>query len=162
MQKSTLENYVAFLSKVREESGIGDLKPDDGGLVSVRVDDTYTLNIQYVEATSKILLFVEVAAIPLSASASVYRMLLEGSLFGKETAGGFFGLEPVGGNLVYHYLYEFDPVTSIPTEFVELTESILQLVDFWAGRIRAELDGASTSDGEPIKAGLFQDARVFG
>ena len=48
------------------------------------------MNFQFVEATGKILCFVEVATLPSDASKAVYRDLLVGGLFGKDTAGGYF------------------------------------------------------------------------
>lgn len=146
MGAGTLQDYIDFLAKMSERSGL-DLKPDDGGLVSLRVDDAYTLNLQYVEATSKILCFVDVATLPKTCGKSVYRELLVGALFGKDTAGGHFALEGESETVVYSYLIDFDPATSDPEETLSVLERILSLVDVWAGRI-AELvgdDGADSS-----------------
>ena len=87
---TTKENYTRFLAEVRKATGIEALKPDEAGLVSVRVDDAYNVNLQFVEATGKVLCFVEVAELPPDAPKAVYRDLLAGSLFGKDTAGGHF------------------------------------------------------------------------
>ena len=38
---NTLEDYNRFLAEVRKQTGIEAIKPDDSGLASVRVDDTY-------------------------------------------------------------------------------------------------------------------------
>ncbi|MBR4653125.1 MAG: hypothetical protein IKO72_07165, partial [Kiritimatiellae bacterium] len=46
--------------EVRKVSGVDTLTPDETGLVSIRVDDAYNVNLQFVEATGKILCFVEV------------------------------------------------------------------------------------------------------
>ena len=48
------------MSEVRKVSGVDTLTPDETGLVSIRVDDAYNVNLQFVEATGKILCFVEV------------------------------------------------------------------------------------------------------
>lgn len=134
MAISTLEDYKGFLGKVSERSGL-DFTPDEGGLVSLRVDDTYTLNLQYVAASSKILCFVDVATLPKTCDKAVYRELLVGTLFGKDTAGGYFALEGESETVVYNYLFDFDPVTIDPDETVAVIEKILSLVDVWAGRI---------------------------
>ena len=89
-----IEDYRAFLTKVSEEAGIPAFKPSEDGLVSMRVDDAYNVNFQFVEATGKVLCFIEVAQLPPDASKAVYRDLLVGGLFGKDTAGGYFSLEP--------------------------------------------------------------------
>lgn len=136
MGAGTFQDYVGFLAKMSERSGL-DLKPDDGGLVSLRVDDDYTLNLQYVEATSKILCFVDVATLPKTCDKAVYRELLVGTLFGRDTAGGYFALEGESETVVYNYLFDFDPATSDPEEALSVLERILSLVDVWAGRIAA-------------------------
>ena len=92
--KHTMDDYKDFLAEVRKATGIETLKPDESGLVSVRVDDAYNVNFQFVEATGRILCFVEVAELQPGAPSEVYRDLLAGGLFGKDTAGGYFALEP--------------------------------------------------------------------
>ena len=59
-----IEEYTEFLAQVRKETGIESLVPDDGGLVSVHVEDRFNVNFQFVEATGKVLCFVEVAQLP--------------------------------------------------------------------------------------------------
>ena len=85
---ATKEDYTKFLKQTREETGIDSLVPDASGLVSVRVEDRFNVNLQFVEATGKVLCFVEVAQLPADTSKDVYRDLRAGGLFGKETAGG--------------------------------------------------------------------------
>ena len=70
---NTIEDYAKFLAEVRTLSGIETLRPDDAGLVSVRIDDAYNVNLQFVEATGKILCFVEVVQLPPDAPQTVYR-----------------------------------------------------------------------------------------
>ncbi len=84
----TREDYDSFLAEVRETTGIDALTPDKTGLVTVRVQDEYNVNLQFVEATGRVLCFVEVAELPKNASREVYRDLLARGIFGKETAGG--------------------------------------------------------------------------
>ena len=65
------EDYLKFMSEVRKVSGVDTLTPDETGLVSIRVDDAYNVNLQFVEATGKILCFVEVTALPPDAAKDV-------------------------------------------------------------------------------------------
>ena len=96
----TLEEYKSFLAVLRKQTGLDALTPDDSGLVSFRVEDTYIVNLQFVDSSGKILCFVEVAELPEDAPKDLYRDLLSGTLFGKETAGGFFALEPESETVV--------------------------------------------------------------
>lgn len=145
---STRQDYDAFLAKVAARTGLDVLTPDADGLVSYKVDDEYVLNLQYVGHSSKILCFVELATLPKTAGRAVYRELLTGSLFGRETAGGFFAVEPESETVVYHYLFDFDAATADDGEFVETIEKILSLVDIWAGKISDALAEESAAGGE--------------
>ena len=105
------------------------------------MDDTYNVNLQFVEATGKILCFIEVAELPTDATRTVYRDLLVGGLFGKDTAGGYFAIEPESETVVYNYFFDFDRAAGDPEDFVDTIEKILQLCDLWAERIKEKLSG---------------------
>ena len=135
------EDYLKFMSEVRKVSGVDTLTPDETGLVSIRVDDAYNVNLQFVEATGRVLCFVEVATLPSDASKAVYRDLLVGGLFGKDTAGGYFAVEPESESVVYNYFFDLEEAAKDVEEFVHTIEKILQLCDIWAERIRRDLYG---------------------
>lgn len=137
--KHTMDDYKGFLAEVRKATGIETLKPDESGLVSVRVDDAYNVNFQFVEATGKVLCFVEVAVLPDDAPKALYRDLLAGGLFGKDTAGGYFALEAESEAVVYNYFFDLDVASKDVEEFVSTVEKILQLCDMWAERIAERL-----------------------
>jgi hypothetical protein len=144
----TKSDYEQFLAEVRKASGIESLEADETGLVSVRVDDAYNVNLQFVEATGKVLCFVEVATLPPDASKSVYRDLLVGGLFGKDTAGGYFAVEPESESVVYNYFFDLEEAAKDVEEFLHTIEKILQLCDIWAERIRRDLCGEE-AEGAP-------------
>ena len=150
---ATHEDYAKFLKQVREETGIDSLVPDAAGLVSVRVEDRFNVNLQFVEATGKVLCFVEVAQLPADTSKDVYRDLLAGGLFGKDTAGGYFALEPDTETVVYNYFFDLDQVAGDTEDFVSKIEKILQLCDLWAERIKAT---PADTDGETHPASDFR------
>ena len=139
----TMNAYRDFLAEVRKTTGISALSPDESGLVSVKVDDAYNVNFQFVEATGKVLCFVEVAELPPDAPSSVYRDLLAGGLFGKDTAGGYFALEPETETVVYNYFFDLETAAKDVEDFVATVEKILQLCDVWAERIREKLSGGA-------------------
>ena len=143
----TKEEYEKFLAEVRKDTGLEALKPDESGLVSIRVNDAYNVNLQFVEATGRILCFIEVAELPKDASKVVYRDLLSGGLFGKETAGGYFALEPETETVVYNYSFDLQKASEDVGEFVATLEKILQLCDLWAERIKADISGGSEDRG---------------
>lgn len=140
------EDFNDFIAALRKETGIGALSADDTGLVSVRVEDSYNLNLQFVEATGKILCFVEITALPKDASAAVYRDLLVGGLFGRDTAGGYFAVEPDSETVVYNYFFDAEKAAADVEDFVSTLEKILQLCDIWAERIRRHLSGEDAED----------------
>ena len=138
---SVKEEYDAFMAELRNETGIEAFTADESGLVSVRVDDAYNVNLQFVEATGKILCFVEVAELPKDAPKDVYRDLLVGGLFGKDTAGGFFAVEPESEAVVYNYFFDLETAAKDVEGFISTIEKILQLCDIWSERIRRVLAG---------------------
>lgn len=142
---STKNEYETFLATLRKETGLDALAADESGLVSVRVDDSYNVNLQFVEATGKILCFIEVATLPKDASAAVFRDLLVGGLFGKDTAGGYFAVEPESETVVYNYFFDFEKAAADTDDFIATLEKILQLCDIWAERIRRVLAGDNES-----------------
>ena len=133
----TIEDYKNFLAEVRKETGIEALTPDDGGLVTVNVDEKYNMNLQLVESTGRILCFIEVAQLPSDAPKEAYRDLLAAGLFGKETGGGYFTLEPETESVVYNYFFDLDKAAEDVEDFVATLEKILQLCDIWSERIKA-------------------------
>ena len=152
---TTAENYAKFLEELRKESGLAMAVPDDDGLVSLRVDDKYNLNLQLIEASARILCFVEVASIPPDTPAEVYRDLLEAGLFGKETAGGYFAIERDTGALVYNYFFDLDAAAEDVSGFVSTLEKILQLCDIWAERVKSGLHGETHDSGSGREADGF-------
>ncbi len=148
----TIDAYRKFIEQVKESSGIASLTPDNSGLVSVRVNDAYNVNLQFIEATEKILCFVEVAELPKDASKEVYRDLLIGGLFGKDTAGGYFALEPETETVVYNYSFDFHKAAEDVEDFISTLEKILQLCDMWAERIKRDLSGGDGSDEAPPRS----------
>ena len=145
---STKNEYETFLATLRKETGLDALVADESGLVSVRVDDSYNVNLQFVEATGKILCFIEVATLPKDASAAVFRDLLVGGLFGKDTAGGYFAVEPESETVVYNYFFDLEKAAADTEDFIATLEKILQLCDIWAERIRRVLAGEPEGTGE--------------
>ncbi|MBO4526383.1 MAG: type III secretion system chaperone [Victivallales bacterium] len=142
----TIDDYKNFLAIIRKQTGLDMLVPDDDGLLSFRVDDQYNISLQFLENSAKILCFVEVATLPSDAGVAVYRDLLAGALFGKETAGGYFALEAESNAVIYNYMFDFDKAASDPENFVETLENILQLVDVWADRINGQSDDNNDND----------------
>ena len=137
----TMQDYNEFMEEVRKTTGIKALSPDESGLVSVRIDETYNVNFQFVEATGKILCFIEVAELPPDAPSAVFRDLLVGGLFGKDTAGGYFALEPETETVVYNYFFDLETAAKDVEDFISTIEKILQLCDIWAERIKEKLSG---------------------
>lgn len=140
------EDYDRFLAEVRKETSIVAMVADESGLVTVRVDDKYNVNLQFVEATRRILCFVEVAVLPKDAPKEVYRDLLAGGLFGKDTAGGYFTLEAESESVVYNYFFDLEASAKDVDGFVSTLEKILQLCDSWCERIDEALSGPAAND----------------
>ena len=147
---TTKDSYAKFLTEVRKATGIDAFTSDETGLVSVRVGDAYNVNFQFVEATGRILCFIELASLPHDAPKTVYRDLLAGGLFGKETAGGYFAIEPETETVVYNYSFDLEKAAEDVEDFVATVEKMLQLCDLWAERIKAVLNGGNGGQTEEL------------
>ena len=155
------EDYDSFLAEVRKQTGIGAMAADESGLVTVRVEDKYNLNLQFVEATGRVLCFVEVAALPKDAPKEVYRDLLAGGLFGKDTSGGYFTLEAESEAVVYNYFFDLETAAKDVDDFVSTLEKILQLCDSWCERIDSKLsEPASHGEDGGMLGEFFQSHRI--
>ena len=146
----TINDFKNFLASIRKQTGLDMLVPDDDGLLTFRVDDQYNISLQFLENSAKILCFVEVTTLPSDAGVAVYRDLLAGTLFGKETAGGYFALEAESNAVIYNYMFDFDKADADPENFVETLENILQLVDIWADRINGQSDDNKDNDASSV------------
>ncbi|MBQ2630517.1 MAG: type III secretion system chaperone [Kiritimatiellae bacterium] len=140
-----IEYYKTFLGEVRKATGIDSFTCDESGLVSVRIDEKYNLNLQLLEETDRMLCFVELTALPADASKAVYRDLLVGALFGKDTGGGYFTVEPETETVVYNYFFDIARAAQDVDDFISTLEKILQLCDIWAERIRRNISGEDES-----------------
>ena len=139
-----LKDYVGFLTELAEETGNESFKAvDEEGLVALTVDETFSLNLQFVAASAKVLCFAPVCELPSTADRDLYRELLIAGLFGQETAGGFFALEPESETVVYNYLVDFDPQTLTPKAFERLLEEILGVVELWRERLTKRLEAST-------------------
>ena len=160
----TIDDFKQFLATIRKQTGLDMLVPDDDGLLSFRVDDEYNINLQFIEASGKILCFVEIATLPPNAGVAVYRDLLSGTLFGKDTAGGFFAMEAESNTVIYNYMFDFDKAAADPEAFVETLENILQLIDIWVTRINDDLgkdDAEEKKDNDDTSVIQNQPSTLF-
>ena len=149
-----MEDYKTFLEQVRKNTGIEAFVPSEDGLASMRVDDAYNVNLQFVEATGRVLCFIEVMDLPSDTPKAVYRDLLVGGLFGKETGGGYFTLEPTTETVVYNYFFDLETAAQDIDDFVATLEKILQLCDIWTERIKNVAGGTEESEA-PVKHEIF-------
>lgn len=131
----SLAEYKSFISEVRKFTGIDSFTADEEGLVSMRVDDKYNVNFQYIEGTRRFLCFVEVCTLERNTPSAVYRDLMAGALFGKETSGGYFTLDPSTDTLIYNYFFDGDDAAEDIEGFIRCIEQIMQLCDIWIDRI---------------------------
>jgi len=89
---------------------------------------------------------IKVAELPKNAPKEVYRDLLAGGLFGRDTAGGYFTLEPETETVVYNYFFDLETAAKDVENFISTLEKILQLCDIWAERIKGNLVEGEATD----------------
>ncbi|SFS85071.1 Tir chaperone protein (CesT) family protein [Succinivibrio dextrinosolvens] len=89
---------------------------------------------------ARVLCFIEVCTLQKDTPKNVYRDLLVGGLFGKDTAGGYFTIEPQSETLIYNYMFELNEITKDVEDFTATLEKMLQLCDMWMDRINTSAD----------------------
>ena len=148
------EYYLKFMSEVRKVSGVDTLTPDETGLVSIRVDDAYNVNLQFVEATGKILCFVEVTALPPDANGAFGAMMLQANFHLRATEGATLCQNPE--TQAYALVRPFPLAITDVESLAAGLESLANQTENWrkalAGLNTAEAakeqSAASTSDGD--------------
>lgn len=155
------EAYCQLLQELGKSTGLGVLEPDAQGLLTLAIDEgRYELSMQHIEATGKILVFVQVCQLPKDCGVEPYRALLAGTLFGAETAGGYFALEPESEAVIYNYLFDFKSPADLPVDVFEGTlEKIMSLTELWAERLQEVLN-APKADEMPGEQGNLE-GRLF-
>ena len=83
---------------------------------------------------------MEVCTLRKDTPKNVYRDLLVGALFGQDTAGGYFTIEPQNETLIYNYFFDVNVIYSDIENFVDTLEKILQLCDMWIDRVNTSAD----------------------
>ncbi len=149
------KTFDMLLEELRTVTHIAELAADEQGYASVHVDDAYVVNLQLVEKSREVLCFVEVADLPHDASKDVYRALLAGAHFGRETAGGYFALETATETVVYNRLFDLDEAAADVEDLVSRIQSALRLCDVWAERLHAIEAERATEDAPPDQFMLY-------
>ena len=142
----SLEEYKAFITKVKKFTGLDSFDSDEDGLVSLRVDEKFNVNFQYITGTRRFLCFAEVCTLDRNAPRAVCRELLVGALFGKDTAGGYFTIDPSTETLIYNYFFDGDDVEEDIEGFVQTIEQIMQLCEMWIERVNAFEDNEKNAE----------------
>ena len=140
----SMDEYRAFLVEFGKMIGMDNLN-DEGGLTTFRIDDKYNVNLQYIEATGKVLCFIELMELPKDAPKVVYRDLLIGGLFGSDTAGGYFTLEGDSEIVIYNYFFDGDMIAQDIDDFIASLEKILSLCDIWVDRINGLIENQESN-----------------
>lgn len=115
-------------------------------MVSLRVDEKFNVNFQYITGTRRFLCFAEVCTLDRNAPRAVCRELLVGALFGKDTAGGYFTIDPSTETLIYNYFFDGDDVEEDIEGFVQTIEQIMQLCEMWIERVNAFEDNEKNAE----------------
>ena len=143
---NNVEVYKKFLSDVKAETGIDSFEPDENGLVAINVDEKYNIYLQLIEGTARVLCFIEVCTLAKDTPKNVYRDLMVGALFGQDTAGGFFTIEPQTETLIYNYFFDLSDIKDDVEDFTDTLEKMLQLCDFWQERINTSEDNEKRNE----------------
>lgn len=145
------ENFAMLLKELSDLLKIGELKPDEEGMVLLEVDGSMPLYIQFAPRRESLILTCEIAVLPADTPPKIFRALLGAQLFDQGTGGGKFALDTGSDTLVFTYE---QPLDGLPFAFFQVTlENYLRCCEHWRKTI-AEPAGGEGKPGS-TRAGRF-------
>ena len=126
------EAAVRLLGAFGATIGIPDLRLDEAGCCALAFDEV-VVNLEADPDGRQLFLYASVGPVPSSDSSELYKQLLDGNLFWKDTGGATLGLDREGARVV---LLQSLPAERISDpEFAAAVEQFVNAAEAWTRRI---------------------------
>ena len=128
----TAEQLIRDLSQA---AGLGDaLCLNDKGCARLLVDGgAFVVDMEYLTDTAVLQMYCVLDSVPATGRESLYRMLLEGNLFGHATHGATLAVDAEFADIVLSRALEVDSLSS--SEFQHHVAAFLDAAKDWKGRV---------------------------
>lgn len=136
------ENADLFFQHLGTTLNVPSLVMDEAGLVGLEFDGVHTLVFQYLEESNALYMYTELGTLAPEELEKKAVELLQANLFGTQTGGATFALEPAQNTLIFSYLL---PVAeNMHKTMQDQVEHFLHFAEYW----REVLWGTQTNDAE--------------
>jgi len=125
-----------LLSELGTLAGLPELKLNEQGCTRLVFDGSLAVNFEWNDSLGQLLVYAPVGRLPAEGKEPLYRLLLEGNLFGLETAGATLSVDPLENEIVLHRAIEVEGITA--TAFQALVGAFVDTLENWTARL-AEL-----------------------
>lgn len=132
------ENFALLLGELGQLMKIEPLVPDEDGLVTLEID-AMPFHIQHAAGRGSVLLACELATLPPTTPAGVYRRLLAAQLFDQGTGGGKFAIEEESNTVVFSFERALDGIPF--QEFREIMGNFLNVCEYWRKQLVENSEG---------------------
>ena len=135
------------------ETGMQELKPDDGGVFHVMIDEM-PVSFGEIKDAGQLVTLAQVCEPPPETRNRLYRVLMEAMHMGTATGGAMFSVAPDGEMI---YLQRFDALQALDYDgFKSMLEKFVNVLEQWRGIIAVFRVVAPVLEG----AGAEEDAEL--
>lgn len=147
------ENFTILLQELADLLRVPQLLPDEDGVVLLEID-SMPFYLQYAAGRESVVFTCELAILPVSTPAGVYRQLLAAQLFDQGTGGGKFAIEEETNTVVFSFERALDGVPF--SLFEEILQNFLRVCDYWHKKLVSSDTRTDSSDGAPKRTGALR------
>ena len=142
-------NAPSLLAELGTSMGLEGFQLDANGCVQLVFDDSVEVNFEYDEADSRLQIYSSMGNVPAEGKAEVFEMLLKANLFGIESGGSVFSIDPIAGELILFRTVQGDEMDG--ATFQKLIVDFVDTVETWAPKVSQShvSSGAEGQDGSP-------------
>lgn len=140
----SIEHFNNLLQELGKSVGLPDLKPNDGGLCSLRFDDRVTIDLEANEETGALIFSAIIATLPPYQTEKIYPELLEANLLWVGTGGATLGVDPATLSVFMCYQEKLEGMEYL--RFQDLLKGFSDVALFWNKRI---VDGTNLDEKPP-------------
>lgn len=126
-------NANTLLSELGTLMGVSGLQFDDQGCARLVFDGATTLNLEHEAGSSRLQIYSVLGKVPLEDREHVYRLLLEGNLFGAETGGAALAIDGLENEIVLFRTLEGDGITG--AAFADVVGHFVDAAEDWTARL---------------------------
>lgn len=125
-----------FLKTLETRTGITPLNFSSDGVLSFVFNDLYTTHIERSKDDHTVTIYGVIGQIPTEHSDLCLRSLLNANLFGRETAGSSFGIDPEKNEIILFRIFELEGLK--PDHFFDALREFSLTQEHWTKNLESK------------------------